>query len=446
MPRPRADIESEHSETTKAQANGHKAPAKKAVRQTSSNGKAAQKGKSSRQKRRWLPRLRLRMPKFHLGSTFTSGPQVREHSDEDLVEPVLTTEVTDTLLTNGNGVHQLPGPQKNEVRTPPPEQERRRFKLLRRRAKKPKPVKAPMSARGLQLLVGFLVFVVLPVGTIRGFITNSKVGTEAHLRQQSDTRTEGQLKTLGTSSDFPLAKAIVVADALAYECFTVPTALPNPNNNDPVTMQDKALANDGITTGDRVNCGWDGQGRGMLADHQVFADPYWVRNDRTTVILQLKLYQQPGLFYYYVPFKNVHGVPEIAGMPAIFGTASGAEDFMTKCPEPSDSVNTAPLRHTAQLFLDALAGAKNIDLGYLVYRNAKFGGFGPSVSSPKIMEAKYCGSKDNERRFAAMVQFNGPVKGAHYTLPYGFVLVPNPQTNGEYQVKDFGPAPGYTGE
>jgi hypothetical protein len=280
----------------------------------------------------------------------------------------------------------------------------------------------------------------------RALTTNSKLRTETSVRSQSDARIEGQLKELGTSSIFPLALARAMAVRLAGDCFTVPTALPNPNREDAVTLQDKALSYDRIPAGDSVNCGWDGKGRGLLSDHQAVDIPYWVHDDRATIILQIKLYQRPGSFFYYVPFINDNGVPKIAGMPAIFGTDSGAEDFMSKCGDPSDSVDTEPMSHTAQLFLNALTGKGNIDIGYLVYKNAKFGGFGPIVSSPKIMEAKYCGSTGNERRFAAMVQFSGPVLGAHYTLPYGFVMVPNPQTSGEYQVKDFGPAPGYVGD
>jgi hypothetical protein len=44
-----------------------------------------------------------------------------------------------------------------------------------------------------------------------------------------------------------------------------------------------------------------------------------------------------------------------------------------------------------------------------------------------------------------MVQFKGPVLGSTYTLPYAFSVVANPSTSGKYQVKHFGPAPGYTG-
>jgi hypothetical protein len=311
---------------------------------------------------------------------------------------------------------------------------------------KQKKAKMPKRAKALNALAFFLAFIVPVLALGRAITTNTKLETETSERRQSDAQTEAQLKQLGTSSNFPLAKARAIAASLANDCFTVPAPLPNPNREDPVSLQDKALSYDGISAGNSVNCGWDGKGRGLLQDHQTVDIPYWVHNDRATIILQLKLYQVPGSLYYYVPFVNNNGVPKISGMPAIFGTDSGAEDFMNKCGDPSDSVEIEPMRHTGQLFLDALSGKKNIDLGYLVYKNAKFGGFGPTVSSPKITEAKYCGSNDNERRFAAMVQFNGPVAGAHYTLPYGFVMVTNPQTSGEYQVKNFGPAPGYVGE
>jgi hypothetical protein len=355
---------------------------------------------------------------------------------------------------NGHGaasIPDLPGIGKPERRTRKLKRASPRKWLDRLRrpqsdTKKQKQVKKPISTRALHVIAAFLLFVVPPVALIRAVTVNSKVKVESNTRHASDARIEGQLKQLGASSVFPLAQAIAMADSLAYECFTVPTALPNPSNEDAASLQDKALSYDGIPAGDKVNCGWDGKGRGKLDDHQVVSDPYWVHADHATVVMQLKLYQRPGKIYFYVPFTNNNGIPKIAGMPAIFGWGSGAEDFMSTCGDPSDSVDIEPLRHTAQLFLNALAGEKNIDLGYLVYKDAKFGGFGPSVTSPKVTEAKYCGSKDNERRFAALVQFNGPVAGAHYTLPYGFVMVPNPQTSGKYQVKDFGPAPGYTGE
>jgi hypothetical protein len=99
--------------------------------------------------------------------------------------------------------------------------------------------------------------------------------------------------------------------------------------------------------------------------------------------------------------------------------------------------------------LNGLAGDKSIDLGYLVYGDhgdTKFGGFGPAVSDPKVTQVKYCGPKGHERLFAALVQFSGPVAGAHYTLPYGFGVIPNTEISGKYQVKDFGPAPGYNGD
>jgi hypothetical protein len=172
---------------------------------------------------------------------------------------------------------------------------------------------------------------------------------------------------------------------------------------------------------------------------------YWEHSDRATVILQLKLYQRPGFIYYYVPFTNDNGVARFAGMPAIFGTASGALDFLKSCGNTYDSADTDQLQHTAQLFLDGLSGNSSIDLGYLVYGDAKFGGFGPVVSTPKVSQVSYCGHQGQDKLFAALVTFNGPVQGAHYTLPYAFDVVPNPETSGKFQIKKFGPAPGYNG-
>jgi len=217
-------------------------------------------------------------------------------------------------------------------------------------------------------------------------------------------------------------------------------------NGDTISAQYKALAAAGIPASDSVNCGWNGEGRGKVDDMQIVSDHYWIHDNRTTIILQIKLYQRIGYFYYYVPFTNKgSGVAEFAGMPAIFGTASGAEDFLTNCGDAAESIDVDPLKHTADLFLRALTNDQSIDLGYLTYEGSHFGQFGPTVSSPFISQLKYCGSKGDEELFAAMVQFDGPVAGSKYTLPYAFGVVPNPQTSGKYQVKDFGPAPGYTG-
>jgi hypothetical protein len=312
--------------------------------------------------------------------------------------------------------------------------------------KKPKRKKTHTKrGRGIRVLLVVMIFFIGPMGFVLGRAALSKIGTEKHARKTSDARMEGQLKVLGASSDFPLSTAVATARRMAYECFTIPNYGANSADDDLVTFQDKALANAGIAAGDNVNCGWNGKGRGMVADMQVVSDQYWLHADHATVILQLKMYQRPGFFYYYVPFRNRNGVPKISGMPAIFGTSSGAEDFLATCPDPPDSANDDELRHTAQLFVDGLAGDSSIDLGYLTYAGAKFGGFGPSVSSPKITQLKYCGAKGQERQFAALVQFKGPVQGSHYSLPYGFGVVPNPETSGKYQVKEFGPAPGYAG-
>jgi hypothetical protein len=322
---------------------------------------------------------------------------------------------------------------------------RRRLKQAKvKKAKKAKRVKYTKSTRAVQItLIGFGIFLIF--ASIRAISAGSLIKNEAAIRKQTDDRHEGQLRNLGASSTFPMSDAIAKAQRMAYECFTVPNYGVRPSDDDLVGVQNKALRDSGIPAGDDVNCGWNGKGRGMVINAQVVSDPYWAHNDRTTVILQLKPYQRPGFFYYYVPFKNNNGKAEVAGMPAIFGTASGALDVLKSCSTPDDSVDTDQLASTAQLFLDALAGETNVPLGYLVYGNAKFGGFGPAVNSPKVSQVMYCGTKGQEKLFAALVTFNGPIKGSKYTLPYAFGVVPNAETSGKYQVKEFGPAPSYTG-
>jgi hypothetical protein len=311
---------------------------------------------------------------------------------------------------------------------------------------KPKRVKYTKSTRAVQwsllALLAFLLF-----GAIRGLSAGSLVRQERTDRMQAINPIEAQLKDLGASSTFPLADATAKAQRLAYECFTVPNYGADAPNVDPVSAQNKALANAGVPVGRRVHCGWNGHGRGKVDAMQVVNDPYWIHNDHATVILQVKLYQRPGFFYYYVPFGNHNGIAEFAGMPAIFGTASGALDFLNRCSGLQEVSDADQLQHTAQLFLDSLTGNTDIDLGYLVYGDSgatKFGGFGPAVSSPRVTQVLYCGHRGQEKLFEAMVRFNGPVDGAHYALPYGFGVVPNAETSGRYQIKDFGPAPGYS--
>jgi hypothetical protein len=291
-----------------------------------------------------------------------------------------------------------------------------------------------------------LLLVVLPLSAVAGRIAlqrNAEVDKNSRTR---DANIENQIKVLGASSFRWIANAESTAERMAYECFTVPNYGATSGNDNLVDFQNKALANAAIKPSPSVNCGWDGNGRGKVDAMQVVNDSYWIHADHTTVILQIKLYQRPGFFYYFVPFKNNNGQGEVSGMPSIFGTYSGAEDFMASCPDPNDTANTDELQHTAQAFLKGLTGDSSIDLGYLTYAGAKFGGFGPAVSSPKITQVKYCGTTGQEKRFAVMVQFNGPVQGSKYTLPYAFGVVPNPETNGRYQVKEFGPAPGYSGD
>jgi hypothetical protein len=326
------------------------------------------------------------------------------------------------------------------------EQPKRRFFGLRSSSKKRKRPRK-QTRRGVATKWGLiLLFLFLIAGTVRGIRASNALVKERAARTVDEARIEGQLKELGASSVFPLEDAVAKARRLAYECFTVPNAGATAITGDFVGLQNKALADDGIPAGSKINCGWDGKGRGKVDDMQVVKDPYWIHADRATIVLQIKLYQRRGFFYYYVPFTNSNGVAEYAGMPAIFGTASGAENFMNVCKPPENTLDTKDLQQTAQLFLTALAGEGDFDLGYLTYKDAWFGGFGPTVSSPVVRQVTYCGAVGNERRFAAIVQFKGPVLGSTYTLPYAFSVVANPNTSGKYQVKHFGPAPGYIGD
>jgi hypothetical protein len=324
-------------------------------------------------------------------------------------------------------------------------------------AKKPKSrrtrrVKEPVSTSTIRWIIRVLIFVVLPLAALRAMLMPNLIHQERTDRQGADKQIEAQLKELGTSSAFPLADAVAKARRLAYECFTVPNYGVKSDTDNLVTVQNNALKNAAIPAGAKLNCGWNGKGRGKVDDMQVVSDPYWVHTDRATIILQLKLYQRPGFFYYYVPFVNENGAANYAGMPAIFGTASGALDFVGSCNDQSGQP-TEQMSHIAQLFLNALSGDESIDLGYLLYsdpsgdtsKNASFGGFGPSVSSPKVSQVLYCGAKGQEKLFEAMVSFKGPVEGSHYTLPYAFGVVSTKETNDRYQIKEFGPAPGYTG-
>jgi hypothetical protein len=313
-------------------------------------------------------------------------------------------------------------------------------------AARPKRARYGRTARFTQTVL-LLLMCVWTLGSVRGCSASHLFHQEQKARKFSDSAIDGQLKQLGASSTFPLADATAKAERLAYECFTVPNYGGDASNVDQVAVQNKALANAGIPAGAKVNCGWNGQGRGKVDSMQVVNDPYWIHNDHATIVLQVKLYQRPGFFYYYVPFKNRNGVPQFAGMPAIFGTASGALDFLHSCSGLQEVNNADQLRHTAQLFLDSLSGNTDIDLGYLVYGTngaTKFGGFGPTVSAPRVSQVLYCGTRGQEKLFEAMVRFNGPVDGSRYSLPYGFGVVPNPETSGRFQIKDFGPAPNYS--
>ena len=373
-------------------------------------------------------------------------------------EPVVTyTETSGELFedTDGNGRHELADVEENIFRQP---KRKRRWlpkigkpsRLFKRR--KDKPEKSPKQRRQRDTANGkairvftWIILIIVALGIIRAYVQPHKLAVEREQRKAADSKVEGQLRLLDSSSVFPVQDAVAKARRMAYECFTVPNAGVTTKETDEVVRQQSALTSAGIPVSDKVNCGWDGKGRGMVVDLQVVGDPYWIKSSRATVILQVKLYQRPGYFYIYVPFKKDNGKATVAGMPAIFGTASGAQDFLTECNDSSESVSIDPLTHTAQLFVNALANDSSVDLGYLVYGNAKFGGFGPTVSSPKVLDARYCGTRGDERLFAANIQFSGPVNGAHYILPYAFGVVPNPQTSGQYQIKHFGPAPGYTG-
>jgi hypothetical protein len=314
------------------------------------------------------------------------------------------------------------------------------------KAEKPKKARHVWPSWTVKAVLLFALVILLPRAVISSFRQSSVIQQETQDRKSGDTHLQTQITDLGGASFPAMADAVAKAQRLAYDCFTVPSPGTSSQNDDKVGAQNKALAYDGIPAGEKLNCGWDGKGRGKLDETQVVPLRYWEHADRATVILQIKLYQRLGSFYYYVPFTNDHGVARFAGMPAIFGTGSGAMDFLTSCDTPLDSASTDQLEQTAQLFLNNLAGDNNVPLGYLVYGDANFGGFGRSVSSPKISQVMYCGSHGKDKLFAAMVTFNGPVQGAHYTLPYAFDVVPNSETRGKFQIKKFGPAPGYTGD
>lgn len=327
--------------------------------------------------------------------------------------------------------------------------EKRRFSNHRREAGhyKPPKVERPRQNNKVRYTQWTLIVLLamIPFSVFLGIRALASSNQQKKAIAANQARVEAQFKELGASSQFPIADAEAKARRLAYECFTVPVAGSNLANADKVDAQNVALTEDGVPAGSQVNCGWDGNGRGKVDDMQVVSDPYWIHATSATVILQLKLYQRPGFIYYYVPFVSSGNVAQFAGMPTIFGTASGAEDFLRSCSGVNDSLDIAPMRRTAQLFLGALAGDNTINLDYLTYGSSSFGGFGPTVTAPTITQAQYCGANGNERLFEALVQFTGPIEGGHYTLPYAFGLVPNPQTKGQYQVKDFGPAPSYSG-
>jgi hypothetical protein len=430
---------------------------------TSQNGTSAPKTKQERQPRptrRQVARSKPTFPTLRL-------PRRRRDSRRSVHAEVIVpdeTFVVDDFPPAGNGIpatpvlpdEQTPKPRRTKQKRSKKRlswrvvykqvRERLRKQPREKKEKKHKPVKQTKRGRAVRWTLILLFFVVL-YAAISSRIALNKGAAETHARVNGDSNIEAQLKLLGTSSDFPLQNAQATANRMAYECFTVPNYGADPQNGDMVGSQYKALANAAIPASDKINCGWNGNGRGKVDDIQVVNDHYWVQANRATIILQIKMYQRPGFFFYYVPFVKVNqGEAKISGMPAIFGTASGAQDFMSTCPDPTDTTNTDSLQHTAQLFLRGLAGDSSIDLGYLTYPGSKFGGFGPAVSSPKITQLKYCGSVGKEKRFAALVQFNGPAEGSRYTLPYGFGVVPSPETSGNYQVKEFGPAPGYTGE
>jgi hypothetical protein len=405
--------------------------------------------------RKRKPRRKFTWPKFSLKQRRASTPTENSPTNGHVEISSPEATVTDAdLPQTGNGVINFPAvpetdkPKRKKKRALPRKwiRPRRPPGEKKEKDKKLKPAAQIKRGRRVKWLLLFLICLVFPLGTVMARVALHKVGTEEQARQAADRQINDQLKVVGATSEFPLANAVATANRMAYECFTVPNYGANPEKGDMVSFQNKALANAAIPAGDKVNCGWDGKGRGKIDSVQVVPDQYWVHADRATVVLQLKLYQRPGFIYYFVPFRNNNGIAQVAGMPAIFGTSSGAQDFLPTCEDPVDSVNTDEMRHTSQLFMDGLAGNATIDLEYLTYMGAKFSGFGPAVSSPKITQLKYCGKKGNEKYFAAMVRFNGPVAGAHYTLPYGFGVVPNPETSGKYQVKNFGPTPGYMGD
>jgi hypothetical protein len=405
--------------------------------------------------RKRKPRRKFTWPKVSIKKRRASTPSENSHTNGHVEISSPDATVTDAdLPQTGNGVINFPAkPETDKLkrkkkralprkwirpRKPPGEKKETEKKL--------KPAAQIKRGRRVKWLLLFLICLVFPLGTVWARVALHKVGTEAQARQAADLKINDQLKVVGATSEFPLANAEATANRMAYECFTVPSYGANPEKGDMVAFQYKALADDGIRASDSVNCGWDGKGRGKIDSVTVVTDQYWVHADRATVILQLKLYQRPGSFYYFVPFRNNNGIAEVAGMPAIFGTSSGAHGLLATCPDPSDSANTDEMRHTASCSWMALAGDATSILSYLTYMGAKFGGFGPAVSSPKITQLKYCGRNGDEKRFAAMVRFNGPVQGSHYSLPYAFGVVPNAETSGRYQVKEFGPVPGYTGD
>jgi hypothetical protein len=443
MPRPRADIEPELPEV----------PAMERIRPkpTNGNGRHVPQGPDNirpKAKRQFAwPKLNLlrRKPK----PPTDEGSHANGHVEISSTDATVTDAV---LPQTGNGVINFPAmpetekPKRKKRALPRKWIRPRRPPGEKKKEKQLKPAAQIKRGRRVKWLLLFLICLVFPLGTVMARVALHKVGVESQARQAADHQINDQLKVVGATSDFPLSNAEATAVRMASDCFGVPSYGADPEKNDMVSFQNKALANDAIPASDNINCGWDGKGRGLVSSAFVVKDQYWVHADRATVVLQLKLYQRPGSIYYYVPFKNNNGIAQVAGMPAIFGTSSGAQDFLPTCEEPVDSVNTDEMRHTSQLFMDGLAGNATIDLEYLTYVGAKFRGFGPAVSSPKITQLKYCGTKGNEKYFAALVRFNGPVAGSHYTLPYGFGVVPNPETSGKYQVKNFGPTPGYTGD
>jgi hypothetical protein len=436
MPRGREDVTRQIP--AKTGQNGRQTSPKRPARPAPSNGnvRPVQPPKKSRaHKSRSLPRPRLGPFWALFTSQFKRRAAKRvkpvELEDSPIIETKLLSEATESVTT-----------------LPKPNAFKRFGTRLRKKpekAEKPKKVRRVWPSTAVKAVLLIALVILLPRAVISSFRQSSVIQQETQDRKASDTHLQTQITDLGGTSFPAMADAVAKAQRLAYDCFTVPSTGTSSQNDDTVGAQNKALAYDGIPAGDKLNCGWDGKGRGKLDETQVVPIRYWEHSNRATVILQIKLYQRLGSFYYYVPFTNDHGVARFAGMPAIFGTGSGAMDFLSSCDDPVDSASTNQMQQTAQLFLNDLAGDNNVPLGYLVYGNANFGGFGRTVSSPKISQVMYCGSQGQEKLFAALVTFNGPVQGAHYTLPYAFEVVPNPETNGKYQIKKFGPAPGYTG-